>query len=168
MSFFWLWPSCLLLTKTLWLHLTHWIILDNLPILRSSVESHWQSCFCLVEIACSLVSAIRTWTSWEEGECFSIYYTWLDFPDGASGKEPAYRCRRWKRRGFDPWVGKIPWRRAQWPTPVFCLENPLDRGSWWATVHGVAESRTQLKQLRTQSCCSQMSQRNNVLNIAFS
>ena len=37
-----------------------------------------------------------------------------------SGKEPAYRqCRRLKRRGFDPWVGKIPLRRKWQPTPVF-------------------------------------------------
>ena len=32
-----------------------------------------------------------------------------------------------------------PWRRAWPPMPVF-LGNPLDRGVWWATVHGVAES----------------------------
>ena len=25
-----------------------------------------------------------------------------------------------------------------------CLENPMDRGAWWATVHGVAKTRTQL------------------------
>ena len=43
----------------------------------------------------------------------------LGFPGGASGKEPACQCRRPKREGFDPWVRKIPWRRA-WPsTPVF-------------------------------------------------
>ena len=35
-----------------------------------------------------------------------------------SGEEPACRCARCKRRGFDPWVGKIPWRRAWHPTPV--------------------------------------------------
>ena len=28
-----------------------------------------------------------------------------------------------------------------------CLENPMDRGAWWATVHGLAKSQTQLKQL---------------------
>ena len=39
--------------------------------------------------------------------------------------------------GFDPWAGKIPWRREQLPTPG--LENPMDRGAWQATVHGVAE-----------------------------
>ena len=44
--------------------------------------------------------------------------------------------------GFDPWVGKIPWRRAWQPTLVFLLENPMDRGALWATVHGVAELET--------------------------
>ena len=41
------------------------------------------------------------------------------FPGGTSGKEPACQCRRCKRYGFDPWMGKIPWRRAWQPTPVF-------------------------------------------------
>ena len=41
------------------------------------------------------------------------------FPGGASGKEPTCQCRRLKRRGFDPWVGKIPWSRKWQPTPVF-------------------------------------------------
>ena len=41
------------------------------------------------------------------------------FSGGASGREPACQCRRCKRRGFDPRVGKIPWRRARQHTPVF-------------------------------------------------
>ena len=45
-------------------------------------------------------------------------YTLQGFPGGTSGKEPTYHCRRQKRCGFDPWVRKIPWRRAQQPTPV--------------------------------------------------
>ena len=43
----------------------------------------------------------------------------LGFPGGASGKEPACQCRRHERCRFDPWVGKIPWRRAWQPSPVF-------------------------------------------------
>ena len=43
------------------------------------------------------------------------------FPGGASGKEPTCQCRRHKRHGFSPWVGKIPWRRAWLPTLVFLL-----------------------------------------------
>ena len=34
-------------------------------------------------------------------------------------KEPICQCRRHKIRGFNPWVGKIPWRRAWQPTAVF-------------------------------------------------
>ena len=35
------------------------------------------------------------------------------------------------------------------PLQYSCLESPLDRGAWWAVAHGVAQSRTRLKQLRT-------------------
>ena len=33
------------------------------------------------------------------------------------------------------------------PLQYSCLENPRDRGAWWAAVYGVAQSRTRLKQL---------------------
>ena len=39
------------------------------------------------------------------------------FPGGISGKESACQCRRFKK--FDPWVGKMPWRRQWQPIPVF-------------------------------------------------
>ena len=45
--------------------------------------------------------------------------------------------------GFNPWVEKIPWKREWQPIPS-CLGNSLDRGAWWATVCGVAKSRTRL------------------------
>ena len=48
------------------------------------------------------------------------------------------------RPRFVPWVEKIPWRRVWQPTPVFNLENPMDRGAWWATVHWVTTSQTWL------------------------
>ena len=72
------------------------------------------------------------------------YHTEADFAVGASGKEPVCQCKRLKRCGFDPWVRKIPWRRACNPLQYSCLENPMDRGAWWATVHGVAKSQTWL------------------------
>ena len=46
----------------------------------------------------------------------------------------------WKP-GFNPWVGKIPWRNT-WD-PYSSLENSMDRGAWWATVHGVTKSQEQ-------------------------
>ena len=62
------------------------------------------------------------------------------FPGGTSGKESACQCRRHKRSGFDSWVWKIPWRRACNLFQYSCLENPMDKGAWQATVHGAAES----------------------------
>ena len=40
-------------------------------------------------------------------------------PSDASGEKPACQSMRCKIHGFDSWVGKISWRRAQQPTPVF-------------------------------------------------
>ena len=37
------------------------------------------------------------------------------------------------------------------PLQYSCLENPMDRGAWWATVHGVTKSQTQLKLLSTHT-----------------
>ena len=75
----------------------------------------------------------------------------LDFPGGASGKESACLCRRCKRLRFDPWLGKIPWRRARQPATYFCLGNPIDRGTWQAVVHRVSRSWTRRKQLSTHT-----------------
>ena len=55
---------------------------------------------------------------------FSRQECWSGFPlpsppHGTSDIEPACQCRRCKRCRFHPWVGKIPWRRAWQPTPVF-------------------------------------------------
>ena len=66
------------------------------------------------------------------------------FPGGTSGKESACQCRRHKRCGFSRWVRKIPWRRKWQPTPVFLPGDVMDRGDWWAIVHGVTESQIQL------------------------
>ena len=57
-------------------------------------------------------------------------------------KNPAAKGRRYKGHRFDPWVGKIPWRRHGNPLQYSSLENPMDRGAWWAVVHGVTKSQT--------------------------
>ena len=66
------------------------------------------------------------------------------FPGSASGKDVC-QWRRHKRQGFDPWVGKIPWRRKWQLAPVFLLgKSHGQRSLGGATVHGVAKSWTQL------------------------
>ena len=71
----------------------------------------------------------------------------MRFPSGACGKEPACQCRRCKRWGFHPWVRKIPLRSAGNPLQYSSLENLMDWGAWWATVHGVAQNWTGLNRL---------------------
>ena len=56
-------------------------------------------------------------------------------PSWCYRKEPACQCRRQKRRRFNPWVGKIPWRRKQQPTPVF-----LSGKSLWTEEPGRLQS----------------------------
>ena len=53
-------------------------------------------------------------------------------------------CLQCRRHRFNPWVGKISWRRKWQPTLVFLPGKSMDRGAWRATVHGVAKSQTQL------------------------
>ena len=49
-------------------------------------------------------------------------------------------------RGVDsiPGSGRSPGGGSGNPPQYSCLEKPMDRGAWWATVHGVAKSRTRL------------------------
>ena len=51
-----------------------------------------------------------------------------------------------KNVGSIPGSGRSPGGGNGNPLQCSCLENPMDRGAWWATVHGVANSRTRLKQ----------------------
>ena len=62
------------------------------------------------------------------------------------GKEPTCQCRR---LGFDPWVGKIPGEGNDNPLHYSCLENPMDRGAWWATVHGITKESDTTYQLNS-------------------
>ena len=64
---------------------------------------------------------------WDSGKNMTIdilLYA-MGFPCGSAGKESACHVGR---PGFDPWVGKIPWRRERLPTPVF----------WPGEFHGLS------------------------------
>ena len=50
--------------------------------------------------------------------CVGILF-YMGFPGGACGKESTCQCRRYKRRGFNCWVGNIPWRKKWQSAPVF-------------------------------------------------
>ena len=66
-------------------------------------------------------------------------YGVTSFPGGSDGK--ASTCGR---PGFNPWVRKIPGVENDNPSQYSCLDNPMDRGAWQATVYRVAKSWARL------------------------
>ena len=81
--------------------------------IAESFDSSFTNCGKFMDTNGQIVQGLK--------ECLNrvgLYWD-MGFPDGASGKEPACQCRRHERCRFDPWVGKIPWKRAWQPTPVF-------------------------------------------------
>ena len=68
--------------------------------------------------------------------CVYVYNHTQGFSGGSLGKEPV--CQR--RRHVQSVSGRSPGGGHGYPLQHSCLENPMDRGAWWAAVHGVAES----------------------------
>ena len=60
------------------------------------------------------------------------------FPGGSDGRESACSLGD---PGWIPGSGRSPGEGNGSSLQYSCLENPMDRGAWWATVHGVTESR---------------------------
>ena len=55
-----------------------------------------------------------------------------------------------------PGSGRSPGGGHGYPLQCSCLDNPMDRGAWRATVHGVVKSRTRLKRLSTKTCTGKL------------
>ena len=66
-------------------------------------------------------------------------YIYASFPGGSDGIESA--CNTGNLDSI-PGLGRSPEERNGNPLQYSCLENPMDGGAWWATVHGVIKSRT--------------------------
>ena len=58
---------------------------------------------------------------------------------GSDGKESA--CSMGDP-GLIRGLGRFPGEQNGYPRQYYCLENPMERGAWWATVHGIAELDT--------------------------
>ena len=71
----------------------------------------------------------------------SVYINFGGFLSGSDSKESACNAGD---PGLIPGSGRSPGRGHDNPLQYSCLENPMDRGAWWATVHGVTKSRAQL------------------------
>ena len=71
------------------------------------------------------------------------------FPGGSVVKNLPTNAGDVGRRRFNPWVTKIPGEGNGNPLQYSCLGNPMDRGAWLVTVHGVPKSWTRLSNWTT-------------------
>ena len=79
-----------------------------------------------------------------------IFSSFLDaFPGGSEAKASACNAGD---QGSIPGSGRSPGEGNGNPLQYSCLENPMDGGAWWATIHRVAKSRTQLSYFMTSWC----------------
>ena len=85
------------------------------------------------------------WVTYTHTHTYIYIELFYGFPRWCSGKEPTCQCRRHKTPGFNPWVGKIPWRRTWQPTPGFLPgESHGRRSPQGLQATGVTKSRMQL------------------------
>jgi len=71
-----------------------------------------------------------------------------DFPSGSDGKASVYNAGD---LCLIPGSGRYPGEGNGNPLQYYCLENPMDRGAWYATVYGVAKSPTRLSNFTMQA-----------------
>ena len=72
----------------------------------------------------------------------------MGFPGGSDGKEPTFNAGD---LGLISGLGRFPGEEHGNLLQDSGLENSMDRGAWWATVHRVAKSRTRLKRFSTRT-----------------
>ena len=104
------------------------------------VRSFWGSCVRTTpQLLSSLarMSDLRDCRHWE----YTVITPRLWFPWWLSGKDSASNAGD---ADWIPGLGRSPGGGHGNPPQCSCLENPTDRGAWWATVHGVTKSRTWL------------------------
>ena len=105
----------------------HLYLTDEVQRLTSS--SKWEISPLDHHIQCSLPLAHQ----------LMLLARWLQhqgFPGGLHGKESACQAGE---LGSIPGSGRCPGEGNGNPLQYSCLENPMDRGAWWATVHGVSK-----------------------------
>ena len=66
----------------------------------------------------------------------------MGFLGGTVVKNPPANAGDARDAGSIPGSGRSPGERNGYPTQCSCLDNSMDRGAWWATVHGVSKSDT--------------------------
>ena len=121
------------------------LIVSRLTNPALNIKSHFELCTGLHRMYFSYVT----------------YPTPVLLPGKSHGQRSLVDCSPWGRWGSDTTerlhfhfsLSRIGGRNGN-PLQCSCLENPRDRGAWWAAVYGVAQSRTWLKQLSSSHSSS--------------
>ena len=110
----------------------------------------------------------RILLSHRKNEIMPFSATWMELESFSGGSVIKNLPVNAGDTGSTPGLGKSPGERNNSPLLYSCLENPMDRGAWWTTVHGVAKSRTQLSNwacahtsIDLESILSEVSQKEN-------
>ena len=118
------------------------------PFLKGSMAAHCKihhtpDIFLCISRACHSVADAKCGLGpgLSSGSYLKPHALPLGFLGGTVVKNPPVNAGD-IRDSFDSWVGKVPWRRKWQPLQYSCLENPMDRGTWWAIVHGIAKNWT--------------------------
>ena len=120
----------------------------------TSLEVQWlRLCLPTQEVQVTPVRELRfphaSWSNLPSPPTHNIKYrnsiVSRGFPGGSDGKESTSQAGD---LGSIPGLGRFPRGGHGNLLQYSCLENPMDRAAWWATVHGVAKSRTGLKSVR--------------------
>ena len=90
---------------------------------------------------CSLVGEGFNHARWKSSTDL-LYSNVYIYPQWLSGKESACNAGDATDAGSIPGLGRLPGAGNGNPLQYSCLENPMDRGAWWATVLGYAKSQT--------------------------
>ena len=86
-------------------------------------------------------SDMTEWLNWWESRCLRHPCVKRGFPGGSYSKESACNAGD---QGSSPGSGRLPGEGNGNSLQNSCLDNPMERGAWWATVHGVSKSWTWL------------------------
>ena len=121
--------------KTMRQMTSEWTPLKILVLKKQQLTLPSYQVFVLVSIHRLSLSLNSNYLLKEWQQILQTLWGVVGFPSGTVVKNPLTNAGDARS---DPWVGK--WQ----PTPVFLLENPMDRGAWRATVHVVAKDRTPL------------------------
>ena len=124
---------------------------------------HWPlNLFLLIEDGLTLAHtySINTYNTWSKLREWRRQWhpTWVLLPGKSHGWTRLVVCSPWGRWGLDT-TERLHFHFSLScigegngnPLQCSCLENPRDRGAWWAAVYGVAQSRTWLKRLSSSS-----------------